>query len=129
MRFAQTMLCIGVCGMPAATLTAAAKKPPVAIRLAWSAPDADFKVKYLESISSPADLSIRKSFLSRLGDLVLGADGRFQGLARPFAVKVDSHGRLLVADPAAPGVHVLDAIGHKSRILRGPSRTPLKSPV
>jgi len=97
------------------------------VPLAWPTGPAAVRIDYLESISSPADLSIRRGFFSRFADLVFGPGEHPRGLVRPFSIAVDSEKRLLVADLAC--VHVLDPSHRKHKILQGPGREPLKSPI
>jgi len=107
----------------------AADKGPIPIPLAWPADPAGLRVHHLESITTPADLSIRRSLFGRLGNLLLGPGDRPEALVRPFGIAVDPQGRLLVTELASPAVHLLDAKRVQHRLLRGPSRRPLQSPV
>jgi len=107
----------------------AAPKAPIPIPLAWPRDAANPKIHYLESISSPADASVRRGIFARFGDLLLGPGAGPTALLRPFAVAVDGGGRLLAVDQGVPVVHVVDSARNKHRVLRGPSRQPLESPA
>ncbi len=113
----------------AASLLAAEKQAPVPVALAWPPTGAPYRVEYLESISRPEDLSIRRGFLARLGDLVLGPSQRPRTLFRPFTIAVDAQGRVLVTDPGARVVHMLDPGRNKHKTLEGPSRQHFQSPI
>jgi len=103
---------------------------PATVPLAWPEADAPVKIEYLGSIAKAEDVSARRGFWSRLGDLVVGRpDTRVTALTRPFAIAVDASGRLFVADPGTPGVHVFDVANKSHDVLRGPSRLPLRSPI
>jgi len=113
----------------AAALQAGDRKASIPIPLAWPSSGASRRIEYLESISSPADLSIRRGWFSRLGDIVLGPSEKPRRLLRPFTIAADPQGRLLVADPETPAVHLFDPRRNRHKVLQGPSRQPLESPI
>ncbi len=113
----------------AANVPAAPKKPPVPVTLAWPSSGGAYRVEYLESISKPADLSIRRSFFAKLGDILVGPSRQPQTLFRPFTIAADAQGRLLITDPGAGVVHLLDPARNKHRVLQGPSRERFLSPI
>lgn len=103
---------------------------PALVPLAWPEANAPVVVEYLGAIATDEDLSIRRGFWSRLGDMILGeSDRRVTAVTRPFAAAADPGGRLLVADPGTPGVHVFDLAKRSHRVLRGPSHLSMRSPV
>lgn len=121
---------VAICLLLASAAPTAVETPPVFVPLAWPETGAPVQVEYLGSFAKDEDLSIRRGFWSRLVDFAAGGPGRrFTTLSRPFTPATDVDGRLLVADPGTPGVHLFDAKKKSHKVLRGPSRLPLKSPI
>jgi DNA-binding beta-propeller fold protein YncE len=70
-----------------------------------------------------------RGFWNKLVDVVAGApDYRF--LVRPYSIISDSHGRLIVTDPGASGVHIFDFAQRKYKFIerREKSRDAMKTP-
>ena len=125
----MVVLAFGVFLIAPAAPTAVSTSP-VAVPLAWRQPDAEVRIEYLGSIARDEDVSVRRGFWSRLGDVIVGGpDRRVTALARPFSPAADGAGRLLVADPGTPGVHLFDLAKRSHKVLRGPSRLPMRSPI
>jgi DNA-binding beta-propeller fold protein YncE len=121
---------VAACVLLASASPTAVRTQPVLVPLAWPEGIAPVQVEYLGSIAKDEDLSIRRGFWSRLVDIAAGAPGRrLTRLSRPFTPATDAEGRLLVADPGTPGVHLFDLKKRSHKVLRGPSRLPLKSPI
>ena len=128
-RNAAGVLAAG-CLLVAPAGPAAVETAPVPVALVWPLADAPVRVEYLGSIAKDEDVSVRRGFWSRLGNLVVGGpDQRVTTLARPFTAATDAAGRLLVADPGTPGVHLFDLAKKSHDVLRGPSRLRMRSPV
>ncbi len=86
-------------------------------------------VDYLRTVPSVREFTKPRSFLAKIGTWIAGdADGRTE-LVRPYATVRDSIGRLLVADPGLPGVHVYDFEKRKYQFIKGRRGQALKSPV
>jgi DNA-binding beta-propeller fold protein YncE len=93
----------------------------------WPEPPEPPRLGYVRSFSRPADLGIKKSFLERIAEFIVGAsDAR---LIRPMAVVEGSDGTLYVADPGAQGVQSFDTQRGRHRLIQGATDTPLPSPV
>ena len=93
----------------------------------WPEAPAQARIQYLESISSAADMGIKKSFWARLGEFITGpASDR---LVRPMAVVADTEEKIYVADPGARGVHRFDLRNGKYKLLTREKHLPLASPV
>ncbi len=122
---------VAVCLLCAPALApTAVETAPAPVPLAWPEANAPVRVEYLGSIATEEDASVRRGFWSRLGNLIVGGpDRRVTALTRPFTVAADATGRLLVADPGTPGVHLFDLTKKSHQVLRGPSRLPLRSPI
>jgi len=92
----------------------------------WPKPPEEPRVRYLHSVSGPADWGITKSLLRRFIDaLTSNAD---EHLVRPTGVAV--YGRVMyVADPGARAVWILDAEENRSIKVTDLDDIPLAAPV
>ena len=111
----------------AAGLCRAADEVP--IRLAWPPANAEYSVTFLDSVSTPRDLRIRRGFFSKLVRVVAGPSKRRRSLLRPFFIAVDREGRLLITDRAGPAVHILDPRRKKYKRLDGARKERFRSPI
>lgn len=84
--------------------------------------------EFVRSIDSQRDVSPQRSFWSRLVDIVAGP-APVNRMVRPYDVKTDSTGRVLVTDPGVPTVHVFDFKRKKYLHLEGPRHNHLRSPI
>jgi DNA-binding beta-propeller fold protein YncE len=94
--------------------------------LVWPSAPAQPSVAFVRSISSPKDLAIKKSFLTRVAEFVFGEEQ--EELVRPMAV-IDVASVLYVADPGAGGVHRFDATSGSYKLIRAEGGVRLPSPV
>jgi DNA-binding beta-propeller fold protein YncE len=78
--------------------------------------DAGRKLTYQQSINSERDVGNKQGFWSKLAGIVAGAP-EFHEMVRPYGIVVDSHGRLIVTDPAISGVHIFDLAEHKYKLI------------
>ncbi len=110
-------------GCPATAPVAEPASPP----RVWPEPPEPPRLEYVRSFSRPADLGIKKTFLERLAEFIVGAtDAR---LIRPMAVVETGDGTLCVADPGARAVQCFDTRRGRYRLVRGENDAPLPSPV
>lgn len=109
--------------------SSAEDKPPVAILLAWPPSGTPYQIDYLGSIATPGDLSIRRGWLKKFGEVLAGPSGQPRALLRPFTVAVDAEGRLMVADPGTRSVHLLDSKHNKHKVLQKSPRERFRSPI
>ncbi|MGA8501117.1 MAG: hypothetical protein WB683_06185, partial [Candidatus Sulfotelmatobacter sp.] len=65
------------------------------------------KLDFERSFWSEPEVKLKRGFWTKLVDLVAGAAG-FHALISPYEVAEDSHGRIIVTDPGAGGVHIFD---------------------
>jgi sugar lactone lactonase YvrE len=101
--------------------------PPAAPALVWPEAPAEARIAYVQAISRPEDLGIRKGFFERLAEVFVGAsDAR---LIRPMAVVTTADGTVYVADPGARGVHRFDRARGRYRLIQRDDDEPLLSPV
>jgi DNA-binding beta-propeller fold protein YncE len=78
-------------------------------------------------VAIPEDAGIAKGFWKKALELVTGADtSRF---VKPYGVLYDDSGRLVVADPGAGVVHVMDTKAARYSTITSASGAPLRSPI
>jgi len=92
---------------------------------AWPASPDTARIKYVASISTPADIGAGPSVFGRIWGAIAGRS-RQPRLMRPRGVTTDSAGRLLVADPDQAMVHVFDVARHRYSFIES---APFASPV
>ena len=94
------LLLIGSCETPAPVSPSAAVPSPV-----WPKPPAEARIRYVGSVSTPAEWGIEKSFLRRMVDMLIGRGT--EHFVRPTGV-AERDGVLYVADPGAQALWILD---------------------
>ena len=75
------------------------------------------KLTYERSFGSEREVKPKRSFWSRLVDFVAG-EPEFHNLVRPYSIATDSHGRIIVTDPGAAGVHIFDFAEQKYKFIQ-----------
>ena len=86
------------------------------------------RLRFEGSISSEKQVKTKHTFWGRLLDAVAG-EPDFHALIAPYAVVADSHGRIIVTDPGAAGIHIFDFNLHKYKFIsRDKDRDGLTSP-
>lgn len=73
------------------------------------------------NVSSETEVRPNRGFWNKLVDIVAGAP-EFRFMVRPYSVATDSHGRTIVTDPGAQGVHIFDFTQRKYKFLEHPGR-------
>jgi len=73
----------------------------------WPPPPQAPRIQYLTSISGPSDIGIRKSWLKRAVDSILGREELEERILRPYGVYAVAR-RIYVTDPGAHVLHVFD---------------------
>ncbi|MFQ6675914.1 MAG: 6-bladed beta-propeller [Fidelibacterota bacterium] len=86
-------------------------------------------MEFLYSVSGVADVGIKKSFLRKLWDGIIGVDTKEGFLVKPLGVAVDLRGRLYVTDTGARCVHVFDREKKKYRRITRTRGGWLRSPI
>jgi DNA-binding beta-propeller fold protein YncE len=91
--------------------------------------EAGRKLTYRQSIKSERDVGSKQGFWSKLAGIVAG-EPEFREMVRPYGIAVDSHGRVIVTDPAISAVHIFDPAGRKYKLIdrRDASRDPMIAP-
>jgi DNA-binding beta-propeller fold protein YncE len=74
------------------------------------------KLSFERVLSSERDIRGKPGFWKKLADVVAG-EPEYKQMVRPYGVAVDSHGRVIVTDPGAGGIHIFDAAQHKYKFL------------
>ncbi len=74
------------------------------------------KLLYERSFGSEREVKPKRGFWNRLVDVIAG-EPEFKNLVRPYSIAVDSHGRIIVTDPGAAGVHIFDFAQQKYKFI------------
>jgi len=74
------------------------------------------RLTYQQSITSERDVGSRQGFWSKLASIVAGPPD-LREMVRPYGIAVDSHGRVIVTDPALSAVHIFDLAGRKYKLI------------
>jgi DNA-binding beta-propeller fold protein YncE len=87
------------------------------------------KLSYERSFSSEYEVKTKRGFWNRLLDIVAG-EPEFRTLVRPYGVATDSHGRIIVTDPGAAGIHIFDFAQQKYKFIERweKGKDPMLSP-
>jgi DNA-binding beta-propeller fold protein YncE len=80
---------------------------PTGTPLVWPPPPEQPRIMYLGSVSTEADMERSTSWAEGFGQLLFGS-GPLGVLVSPYAVAVDSNGRLFVADSGGAVIHSFD---------------------
>jgi DNA-binding beta-propeller fold protein YncE len=111
------------CSAPAQSLLTPARE------LAPQWPEAPFtpRIKWVKSVATPEDAGIRKSLWKKALEFVTGADVR--QLVKPYGVLYDDQGRLIIADPGAGIVHLMDTKKQQYLRITAGEGAPFRSPI
>jgi DNA-binding beta-propeller fold protein YncE len=105
-------------------------KPQAATPEQWEMSlDGGRKLSWERSFTSETEVKPNRGFWNKLVDVIAGAP-EFHSLVRPYSVAADSHGRIIVTDPGAPGVHIFDFTQHKYKFIQriGKTRDSMMTP-
>jgi sugar lactone lactonase YvrE len=75
--------------------------------LVWPSPPQTPRIKYIGSISGPSDIGVKKSWLRKAMDAILGKEEAIEMLLRPYGVFAEPE-RIYVTDPGFHILHVFD---------------------
>jgi DNA-binding beta-propeller fold protein YncE len=91
--------------------------------------DGGRKLVWERSFESETEVKPKRSFWNRVVDAVIGKP-EFHTLVRPYSIAVDSHGRIIVTDPGAVGVHIFDFQAQKYKFIerKDKSKDPMVTP-
>jgi DNA-binding beta-propeller fold protein YncE len=91
--------------------------------------DGGRKLTFEHSFSSEQEVKPNRGFWIKLVDVIAGAPD-YHSLVRPYSVVTDSHGRIIVTDPGAAGVHIFDFAERKYKFIQrqGKSKNAMLAP-
>ena len=78
--------------------------------------EAGRRLTYQQTLTSERDVGGKQGFWSKLAGIVAGAP-EIREMVRPYGIAVDSHGRVIVTDPAISAVHIFDLAEHKYKLI------------
>ena len=79
--------------------------------------DGGRSLSWQKSFSSESDVKPNHGFWNKLIDVIAGSP-EYKFMVRPYSVATDSHGRIIVTDPGAAGVHIFDFTAHKYKLIQ-----------
>jgi len=89
--------------------------------------DGGRKLLWENSFQSEREVRPNRGFWNKVVDFIAG-EPDFRQLVRPYSVITDSHGRIIVSDPGAQGVHVFDFQQKKYKFLEHEGSNPMLTP-
>lgn len=122
---------LGACVVVLPLILGASGKPKIASPMEqWEMSlEGGRKLTWEHNFRSEFELRPNRGFWNKLVDVVAGAPD-FKFLVRPYSIAVDSHGRIIVTDPGASGVHIFDFAQRKYKFLdrREKTKEPMTTP-
>jgi len=87
------------------------------------------KLTWEHSFRSESEVKPNRGFWNKLVDVIAG-EPDYHSLVRPYSIAADSHGRIIVTDPGAAGVHIFDFAQHKYKFIQrqGKSKDDMLAP-
>ncbi len=74
------------------------------------------KLTFERAFGSEREVLGKPKFWTRVLNVVAG-EPEYRMVVRPYSIAVDSHGRAIVTDPGAGGVHIFDFTHHKYKFI------------
>ncbi len=74
------------------------------------------KLSYERNFTWERDVKPKRGFWNKVLDVVAG-EPEFHSLIRPYGIVADSHGRVIVTDPGAYGIHIFDFAQQKYKFI------------
>ena len=97
--------------------------------MVWPLPPNEPKIEFLTSFSNSTNIGIKKSFLRKIWDRVIGNDPLEEMLIQPIGITGDNSGNIYVADPGSQRVHIFNPTQKTYNQIRGKKGKPLKTPI
>jgi DNA-binding beta-propeller fold protein YncE len=118
------ILCLGLpaaAAKPAKTTTQPA--PPDLLL------DGGRKLTFERTFSVEREVKPKRGFWTRVVDVIAG-EPEFHFLVTPYSIATDSHGRVIVTDPGADGIHIFDFTEKKYKFLsrKDSGKDPMLAP-
>jgi sugar lactone lactonase YvrE len=74
------------------------------------------KLSFVRSFETDRDVAPKRGFFKKILEVVAGPGEKRQTI-RPYGIAIDSHGRAIVTDPGAMGIHIFDFAEHKYKFI------------
>jgi DNA-binding beta-propeller fold protein YncE len=74
------------------------------------------KLTYERMFATDRDVGAQRGFWTKVLDIAIGEPERHR-MFRPYSIAIDSHGRAIVTDPGAMGLHIYDFTKHKYKFV------------
>jgi len=87
------------------------------------------RIRHLSTLASAEGLEIRKGFFAKLMGVLFGDESSSHWLVQPVGIAVTAKGEIIVADPGAKGIHVLNPEEKKYDFIPSTKFGPFDSPV
>lgn len=121
--FITLLFSLCACASPSRSLLT----PERELRPQWPEPPFAARIQWVKSVATPDDAGIRKSVWKKAAEWFTGADVR--QLVKPYGVLYDDEGRLIVADPGAGTVHIMDTKRQRYLRITAADGVPFRSPI
>lgn len=125
-----TRLCctvFAVCALAACAAPVTDLRSQPAVDLRWPSPPFPPRIQWVRNIANPEDAGITKGFWARTLEFFTGADG--SRIVRPYGVLLDRRDRLIISDPGAGVVHVIDGKRNRYQVITGEDGMKLRTPI
>jgi DNA-binding beta-propeller fold protein YncE len=94
----------------------------------WPSPPQETRIQFLKSISGPADMGIKKSWMRRSVDTLFGAQEGGATMLRPYSVFSDGE-KIYVTDPGVSALHIFNISGKDYSLIRKFRKETFISPI
>jgi DNA-binding beta-propeller fold protein YncE len=78
--------------------------------LVWPSPPDRARIRHIQTISSLESLQSKKGFFSKLLSFFTGDESSPRWLTQPVGIAVSPDGRLVIADPGAQCIHIINTV-------------------
>jgi DNA-binding beta-propeller fold protein YncE len=91
--------------------------------------DGGRKLSWERSFSAEREVRKKPGIFGKILNFVAG-DPEYHYLVRPYSIVSDSHGRVIITDPGAQGIHIFDFEGQKYKFIqrKDARHDPLREP-
>lgn len=93
--------------------------------LVWPPPPDKAKIQFLQSITKPFDIGIKKSFFKKIFEFFAGEET--EEIARPFSI-TSKNGKVFITDIGLNGFHIFDFKEGRYKLVSG-KKAKIESPV
>ena len=98
-------------------------------KIVWPLPPNEPKIEYLSSFSNSIDIGVKRSFLQKLWNRIVGSNQLDEMLIQPIGITGDNRGNIYVTDPGASCVHIFNLSQEKYSKFIGRKGGSFKSPI